>query len=65
MIKMGTNRVYWKIEFLTKKENCAVACFSPKFYGSFIDCKKWVNNQDFLNFYRNSTKLYERITLQV
>ena len=63
MVKMGKNRSYWNIEFLTKK-GYSVPCFSPKFYGSFLKCKIWITKQDFLSTYTKDKSLTQKITLQ-
>jgi len=63
MVKMGKNRIYWRID-LTKKGNYSTDCFSPKFYGSFSDCKKWMSNHKLLKLYDNNINLVRKITLQ-
>jgi len=64
MVKMGKNRMYWKIEYLTKKEKYSIDCFSPKYYGSLLECKKWINNHSLLKLYNSNTDLIRKITLQ-
>lgn len=57
-------KIYWKIELLTKDDE-HFPCFSPKFYGSFKDCKKWHFNTTFIDGLIKENKIRKRITLEV
>ena len=39
---------YWEISFIGKQSKKPIPCFSPKFYGSYAECKKWIKRTDFL-----------------